>query len=343
MSKKDNTRIIVTGATGMVGSHVIKLLWERGYRNIIGIKRESSDMSLVQAYANDVEWRNADVTDITAWDFLGPMDLIIHTAAIVSLADKAVAEMYQVNITGTETIVNAALHAGIKKLIHLSSIAAVGRKENGELTTEDENYDQSADNSTYSKSKYAAEQHVWRGQKEGLTTVILNPSIILGAGFWKKTSAAIIDRTARGLPFYPKGSTGFVDVRDVAKACIRCIELPIHNQRLILNGENLSYYNLFSMLTTELGVKMPQRALPDWMGNFFWRWEKLKSLFSGSAPVVTRHTVNSTRRITRYDNRKSVKMLNMHYIPLQDTLKDIATAYRQSEQQNIDYAVLPFP
>ncbi len=332
----------MTGATGMVGAHLIRHLSESGYQNIVGIRRESSDMGLVLDYLETVEWKNAEVRDITDWDFLQAGDIVVHTAAIVSLADNAVQEMYDVNINGTENLVNASLRAGIKKFIFLSSIAAIGRKKNGELTDEAENFDQSADNSPYSKSKYASERHVWRGQQEGLNTLILNPSVILGAGFWKKSSAVIIDRTAQGLPFYPKGTAGFVDVRDVAKACILAIESNLSNERIILNGFNIEYKKFFSLLTQKLGVKMPTKALPDWMGNIFWRWERLKYRFTGLAPAVTRHTVNSTRKQTRYDNNKSKELLNLDYYSVERTLSDITDSYLKSMENKQDYALLEF-
>lgn len=326
----------------MVGSYLIRHLSESGYKNILGIKRESSDIRLLGDHADKITWKNADIQDITDWDFLKSDDIIVHTAAIVSLADSAISEMYKVNIQGTENIVNAALHAGIKKLVYISSIAALGRKQDGGLTSEEDNYDPESENGPYNKSKYAAERQIWRGQQEGLDTLILNPSVILGAGFWKKSSAVIIDRTAQGIPFFPKGSTGFVDIRDVAIACRKAIETNICNERIIINGFNSTYENFFQHLTHKLRVKMPSKPLPDWLGNAFWRWERIKFKLTGIAPAVTKHTVNSTRRDTSYDNQKSIDLLGMKYYSMEESIDDITNAYLNSSLKNEDFGLLSF-
>ncbi len=299
-------------------------------------------MQLVADVKDNISWINADITDLTSLDFLEKGDILIHTAAIVSLASSGKEEMYEVNILGTENIVNAALHYKVGKLVHISSIAALGRQGNGGLTTERDNFDQSADNSPYSKSKYSAERHVWRGQQEGLDTIILNPSVILGAGFWGSSSAAIISRTAEGLPFYPRGSAAFVDVRDVAIAARLCMESPITDERFVINGVNILYKDFFALLTEKLKVKMPKNELPDWLGGLFWRWEKLKGILTSSEPVVTKHTVLSSRRKTKYDNSKSIELLKLHYTPLEKTLDDIVNAFLLAQKEGRNYAVLQF-
>lgn len=342
MDKKLHNRIVVTGATGMLGSHCINFLIGEGYENILALKRSSSDLSLTENFKEKVEWVEADITDITTLDFLSDNDIIIHTAALVSYESGAKQKMYEVNIKGTENLVNEALHAEIEKFIHISSVAAIGSQLNGEFTDENQTFDQNAENSPYSISKHFSERQVWRGQQEGLNTVILNPTVILGGGFWKKGSSAIFHRTNQGLPFYPKGSTGFVDVRDVVKACRNCIEKDISNERIILNGANINYKEFFEILTEKLDANMPKRALPDWLGGIFWRWEWLKSKFSSHPPVVSKHTVKAARKETSYDNRKSIELLDLNYNSIDKTLQDITQEYRRSQEQNRDYGMIKF-
>lgn len=340
MENKKENRIVVTGATGMVGSHIVSYLLKCGYKNILALKRSSSAMQLVSSFQDKIEWIPGDITDTTSLDFLQEGDIVIHAAAMVSYQKGVRDEMNRINIQGTSNLINEALHAGVEKFIHISSVAALGKKFNGELTTENHNYDKNAGNSPYSVSKYAAERQVWRGQLEGLNTVILNPSVVLGAGYWDKSSSAIVHRTAEGLPFYPRGSAGFVDVRDIAKACKICIETPVSNERIILNGFNISYQEFFTILTDKLKVKMPNRSLPDWLGGLFWRWELLKSQFSSHPPVVTKDVVLTSRKQLGYDNSKSKELLQLKYIPIDKTFADIATAFLKSREEVKGYALL---
>lgn len=340
MKIEKNNRIVITGATGLVGSQLISLLIQSGYNNILAMRRETSSLELVEEFKDEIDWVTADIKDITSLGFLHAGDIIIHTAAVVSYASGMKHEMYDVNIGGTENIVNEALHAGVDKFIHISSVAALGSNNYDSKTTEQDIYDQNADNSPYSISKQFAERQVWRAQQEGLNTLILNPTIILGAGYWKSGSSAIIHRTAQGLPFYPKGSTGFVDVRDVAIACMKCFESDMSGERFILNGFNISYKEFFSILAEKLNVEMPSYALPDWLGGAFWRWEWLKAMFTPHPPVVSKHTVSAARKHKTYDNNKSIDMLGLDYTSLNKTLEDIVREFQRAKRENKDYGLL---
>jgi dihydroflavonol-4-reductase len=124
------------------------------------------------------------------------------------------------NVEGTANLVNAALEKGVRKICHVSSVAALGRLDEQQLITEETNWVPSKKISGYSESKFFSEVEIWRGIEEGLNAVIVNPSIILGPANWETGSAKMFKTVWDGMKFFTRGVTGFVDVRDVVKAMI---------------------------------------------------------------------------------------------------------------------------
>ena len=230
--------ILVTGGTGLVGTHLLYDLVRSG-KKVRALKRNSSDISSVKKvfsyYSSDVdelmkeiEWVNADLLDVyTLLDVMEGVTDVYHCAAMVSFEPKHIDEMLRVNIEGTANMVNAALEKGIRKFCHISSIATVGRSEHGAVSTEETFWKSSPDNSNYAISKYGAEREVWRAAEEGLNVVIVNPSLIIGAGNWQQSSSNMFSKAYKGIKFYTDGENGFVDVRDVASVAIKLMESKI--------------------------------------------------------------------------------------------------------------------
>ncbi|HNU15740.1 MAG TPA: SDR family NAD(P)-dependent oxidoreductase, partial [Chitinophagaceae bacterium] len=177
--------ILVTGGTGFLGSYIIKQLVERNYR-VRAIRRNSKLPSWISKEVLDkVEWVEGDVLDVVALqDAMEEVDTVIHSAAIVSFIKKDRELMYHTNVEGTANVVNMALEKNVRRLIYISSVAALGRTANGGHVNEEKKWEDSKVNTHYAKSKFKAELHVWRGISEGLDAVILNPSTILGFGDW---------------------------------------------------------------------------------------------------------------------------------------------------------------
>ena len=331
--------ILVTGGTGFVGAHLLVQLLNKG-KTIRAIRR-SDDLKLtrkifsyyfddVENAINNIEWIDADILDINALKDVFKDDIteVYHCAATVSFNPKDKQKMMAVNINGTANIVNLSLIYKVKKLCHVSSIAALGRTELPEsFVTEDTHWKQSKQNSNYAVSKYGGEREVWRGIQEGLDSVIVNPSVILGPGDWSKGSAQIFSTLAKGTMFYTKGVNGYVDVKDVAKAMIALMDSDIINEHFILSAENLSYQDLFSKMLIVYGKKVPTVHATRPLLEVGWRAEKIKSFLTGISPLITKETARTSRNKYNYSSDKIIKALDFAFTPIDKTIKDTCELY----------------
>jgi len=167
-------RILITGATGLIGSHIARRLWQEGYHNLIATKRSTSKLYLLPNIADEINWIEADVTDVIGLEScFDDVDVVIHTAAVVSYDPKKKNLMDEINVGGTANMVNLALHFGVKKFVHISSVAALGKPQNTNVRDENTEWDHSVDTTDYAISKYKSEKEAWRGYAEGLDMIIL--------------------------------------------------------------------------------------------------------------------------------------------------------------------------
>ena len=247
--------IAVTGATGLLGSFVVKkLLHEKC--EVVGIKRKESNTNLLQGYENKINWREADILDALSLEAaLKDVDCVIHTAALVSFNPRQTKKVFAVNVEGTRNVVNACLELNIPRLIHISSVAALGREKGIINLNEQAKWAESPLNSIYAESKYFAELEVFRGQEEGLSTAIINPSIILAPADWTKSSAQVFNYVWREKPFYTTGSFNYVDVRDVADMVFSLSSAPINGERIIANGGTSTYQIIFEEIAKRFHKK----------------------------------------------------------------------------------------
>jgi nucleoside-diphosphate-sugar epimerase len=339
--KKDSL-ILVTGGTGFLGSYLLRLLVKKGYR-VRAIRRASSPMDLVQEVASQVEWAEADVTDIVALeDAFRDTTHVMHCAAISSFHPRDAERLKNVNVEGTTNVVNLALDFGIQKLIHVSSIAAFGRSKTRPRLDETSKWVQSKSNSRYAVSKYLSEQEVWRAHAEGLPVAIVNPAVILGSGFWDAGSPRFFSQIDAGLKFWPVGRTGFVDVRDVAQFMLHLLESDISGERYILNAENASFRELFELVANALGTKPPPVKVTPFLAEIAWRVEWLKEKILGAEPVVTRESARSSVSSFYYENAKSRSVFNFQYRPLEQTIRAAAAQFLEAKKEGMPPKVLPF-
>lgn len=339
---KKDALVLVTGGTGFVGSYLLRLLAQRGWR-VRALRRPDSPMDLVQDLAAQVEWFEADVTDIVALeDAFEGVTHVCHCAAMVSFHPRDKRRMMQVNVEGTANIVNLALDFGVKKLVHVSSIAAIGRTKERPDLDEQSKWVTSKNNSQYAISKYLGEQEAWRGHFEGLPTAIVNPAIILGSGFWDSGSARFFKQLDAGLPFWPIGRSGFVDVRDVAQFMLLLLEGDVVGERFILNAQNMPYRDFFNQIAQALGRKPPRIRVAPWLSEVAWRVEWLKEKLLGVPPIVTKESARSSVSQFRYDNQKSLGLSGFSYRPLADTVRETAAQYLMAKSSGAKSGVLPF-
>jgi dihydroflavonol-4-reductase len=325
--------IMVTGGTGLVGSHLLQTLARDG-KPVRAIKRASSNMDMVRRVfdlyspepENDfslIEWVEADLMDIFSLeDAMEGVEEVYHCAAIVSFLPGDRKKLLQANTSGTANVVNAALGKKIRKLCHISSIAALGRPENqSDLIDEKLVWKTSKNNSNYAISKYGAEREVWRGTAEGLDVVIVNPSIVLGLAGPGQGSSRIFNTVWEGLKFYPLGKNGFVDVRDVVRAMILLMNSDIRNERFILNVDNIEYKTLFDLMAAAMGKPAPSIKVSPLLSGLAWRVEKLRSMVTGVKPLITRETARTAVQQNRYSNEKIKKELGFEFTPIEETIQ----------------------
>lgn len=335
--------ILVTGSTGLVGSHLIYDLLRKGYEVKALVRKSSNTDKILQVFKlysdeaetlfNQIEWVKGDVTDITTLsDALEGVEQVYHTAALVSFNPKDKKEIYRVNVDGTANLVNLCLELNIKKLCFVSSIAALGSSEDGTPITEEVAWKPSKNMSAYSISKFKAEMEVWRGITEGLNAVIVNPSVILGPGSWETSSASVFPIIDKGLSYYTLGTTGFVDVKDVTRAMILLMEQNIVNERFILSSENLTYKAFFELVANALEVEPPTTYLSPMISGLAWRLEWLRSAVLFDTPRISRNSMAIAHKQLAYSSAKVESQLNLNLKKVDIVIKELANYYKASRK-----------
>ena len=331
--------VFVTGGTGFLGAHLIYHLLSNG-KHVRALKRETGNLLLFnrifsfyqsspEQLPGKLEWVNGDLLNVGQLDELISNDIseLYHTAAMVSFQPQDKSEMMRTNIAGTANLVNVSFNKNIRKLCHVSSIAAIGRGENQKTIDENTLWKASRRNSTYAVSKYGAEREVWRGMEEGLPVVIINPSVILGPGETKSGTGKMISVVLKGLKFYSEGCNGFVDVRDVVKIMKQLTESGISGERFIVSAENLTYKEVFSMIAAETCKTPPAYKANRLMGQLAWRLSYLQGKLTGTKPLITRETAITAGNTYLYSNRKISEALNYRFLSVESAIKDACKFY----------------
>ncbi len=329
--------ILVTGGTGFLGSYLIKNLVEKGLPVRALQRTDNFPFYIPRSIYDKVEWIKADVLDLVSLDdAMKNVDSIIHTAAIVSFSKDRRKEMYQVNVEGTENVVNMALENNVKRLVHISSIAALGRTTKPEVVTEEKKWEANPNNTHYAISKHHAEIHAWRGFAEGLDGVVLNPSTILGYGDWHQSSCAVFKNAYRSFPWYTDGVNGFVGVEDVAEAAAQALASGINHKRFIVNADNWAFRKLFDTMADHFNKPRPNKKATRTMGSIAWRVEKLKSMLTGSKPLLTRETSKVAHSKTSFANQALLLAFpGFSYTPLETVIKNSCEKYLEAVEKGI--------
>lgn len=276
-----------------------------------------------------VSWLRADLLDIyDVEEAMQGVSEIYHCAAIVSFKKEDKEQLLHFNTESTANVVNEAILQDVRKMVYVSSIAALGRSKEGEPITEEEQWEESRYNSVYADSKHRAELEVWRGTGEGLDAVVINPGIILGECDWDTGSAALVKMVHKEFPYYTGGINAWVDVQDVVTLMYQLMNSDITGERFIASAGNFSYKEVFTQLATAMHRKPPHKLANSFMSGIVWRLSVLKSKLTGKPATITRETARTAQRKALYDNSKLLKALPAFtYTPLPDTLQRIATAY----------------
>lgn len=314
-------RILITGANGLVGSFLCRKYLQEGHEISI-LTRPTSDMSFLSDIEGEVKIHQGDVLDVMSLEkAMEGIESVIHSAALVSLHKRDKGKMFKINIEGTRNIVNTALKLGIKELIHISSVAALGRIKGASKIDETANWTTSELNSAYAESKYLSELEVWRGMEEGLKIIIVNPSVVLGIGSWEKSSGQVFKYVNDGNLFYTTGMVNYVDVRDIADAVFLLHKNQIFGERFILNAGSTSYKELFYEIARGLGKKPPAIKVGSGMLKLAMVFEKIKSIITGKPPLITQETITLSEMDFFFDNQKIIENTGIEFRNLQDTVK----------------------
>jgi len=292
---------------------------------------------LTESEKSKIEWVNGDIMDTDfLFDAMKGMKQVYHVAALVSFNPYRKKELFKINVEGTANVVNAAIEAGVKKLIHVSSVSAMGRLRKGEAINESMYWTRETSNSNYGHSKYLAELEVWRGIGEGLEAVIVNPSLILGVSDWDNSSSKLFKSAYDEFPWYTNGGGGFVDVRDVAKAMVTFMDSDISGERFIVSAENRTYRDVFSLMANEFGKRPPHKKVTPFLAGLVWRIEWLKSMLSKKEPMLTRETAVTGQALVEFNNNKLKQFLpSFEYITIEQSIKDVCRELLKRKQATI--------
>jgi dihydroflavonol-4-reductase len=310
--------ILVTGGSGLLGSELITQLLQQGKL----VKAIYNKTPLPNFNSQNLQQVQCNILDVIGLqEAMQGVQQVYHCAAIVSFNPKQKQNLFKVNIEGTANVVNAALDANVKKMVFVSSVAALGRIREDKPIDETMNWTPETSNSLYGQSKYLAEMEVWRGIAEGLDAVMVNPTIILGNGNWNDSSTKIFKSIYEEFPWYTTGSTGFVDVKDVVKAMITLMESTITAQRFIVSAENKTYQQVFNLIANAFVKKQPSKKVTPLIAALAWRVEAVKSWFTKKEPLLTKETTKTALAKVTFNNSKLLNALpNFTYTKLDDTI-----------------------
>tara|TARA_B100001093_G_scaffold516011_1_gene593751 strand:+ start:1085 stop:2095 length:1011 start_codon:yes stop_codon:yes gene_type:complete len=330
--------ILITGASGMLGSHILFQLCKTENR-IRAIKRENSNiknvLKIFSFYSNEaenllskVEWVTADILNQDQLNnaFEG-VKKVYHCAAKISFSKNHKTILFQTNVEGTKNIVNLCLYHKVEKLCHVSSVAAIGSYPNGETVNEQTPWTNSPENSSYSLSKYHGELEVWRGIEEGLNAVIVNPAVILGPGNWTKGSSKMFSLVYNGLSYYSTGITGFVDVKDVVFLIIELMESKINSERFILSSENISFKKILGYIARSMNKTEPRWKISYMRIILMFRIKYFVEMFTNKEAFLSKELLKFAKEKSRFDNKKILTQIPFSFKLVQESCNEISALF----------------
>lgn len=335
-------RVLITGATGFIGSYICRHLVRQGYQLTV-TKRPASRLGLLQDVKERIDFIDLDLEDLALLESLvSSSDIIIHCAALLTITSNSDRDILDFNIGRTADLINLALEHQIKKFVFISSVASLSPLKPDSIISEEDADRHEEIKTAYGVSKLMAEREVFRGKAEGLNVIIMQPSFVLGSGYWKEGTPSFFDKIYSGVPFYPPGSNGVVDVRDVARAVGHAIEYEGDYDRFIISAENHTMKSIFDMTCDALGVKRVENKmnyLLGWTGIIF---DKLRSVITGSNRLISRDTLYTSSQKYQYDNNRSIEELGMEYNSISDTINEVCSDYLKCISSNETFSFLAF-
>ncbi|MFO7656845.1 MAG: NAD-dependent epimerase/dehydratase family protein [Bacteroidales bacterium] len=324
--------VLVTGGTGLIGSHLLYELASQ-HDKITAIKRPGSNTERVlkifgyyscnaQELFNKITWADAELNDLSA---LVPVFknavMVYHCAGLVSFDRKLKKKLFEVNAEGTSNVVNLCLGSDVKKLCFVSSIASLGEYDAMKPVDEDAKWKPGKKSGVYALSKYKAELEVWRANAEGLNTIVVNPSVVIGPGIWDSPLGKMLGQVKKGMPFYTLGSTGYVDVRDVARIMVMLMQSDISGEQFLISSENLRFKELLEIISELTGNKKPYIYASPVLTNLAQKINSFVSTFTGNSPAITKDSAKIAHKTFLYSSEKVKRRLGYEFIPVTESLR----------------------
>lgn len=305
--------VAITGATGLLGGHIINRLLAEGV-SPIALQRAGHD----HPFPPGVSKRQADILDqVSLKEAFEGATTVIHSAAFVSFNPRRRKKIFEVNVAGTRNVIDTCLQLGIRNFIHISSVAALGCAPGEEIT--EESKWTNALTSDYGESKYLAELEVFRGAEEGLTISIVNPSIILSASQPNRSSAMLFNYIWNEKPYYTEGSLNYVDARDVADAVYQLYNKPRAGEKFILSAGHLPYREFFALVAKRFNKRAPSIKIGSTLSYWAGLAEEVRGLLSNREPLMTRQSVGVAIHSFHYCNKKA-QQIGLRFRPLEETI-----------------------
>lgn len=339
--------ILVTGATGLVGTHLLIELSKQGKQGIRALYRSEKSKERCQVVFvrlfpciknpteaqkafDQVEWCKGNINDIPALQrAFQDVDFVYHCAALISFNTSDFNQMRKVNIEGTANVVNCCLEKKVKKLCHVSSIASLGEPDQNGSYSETSEWNPESKNSVYAISKYGAELEVWRGIQEGLPAVLINPGVIIGCGYYQSGSGLLFSKIHKGLNYYTAGSSGFVSVKDVVESMVRLSESSIQNERYVLVAENLTYQDVVTKIAMSFGLKPPTKKATNLMLQLLARLQWISNRLIGFPKnVLSSVQIKSLQSSSVYNNQKIKTTLHFSFEDISKSIADTSADFR---------------
>jgi dihydroflavonol-4-reductase len=337
--------ILVTGATGLIGAHLITRLIEQG-KEVVALKRPGSNLTnltnVFKLYFSDpkpqlekIRWVEGDITDVFSLiDAMHGVKEVYHCAGMVSFDKKNEKRLMKINVEGSANMINAALECGIEKFCHVSSVATLLSHDKKKNINETVPWKASPDNSFYAISKYGAEREAWRGMEEGLNVVIVNPAIVLGAACWGQSSSRLIDECYKGFKIYTEGITGYIDVRDVVKCMRVLMDNNKFGERFLLTSENLSFRNVFDLFHQQFDNPVPTIKAGKVLLEIGRLLDSIHCLLFSNERRLTRDIITAALDKTTLSNDKIKEEIDFEFIPIRDTITYVSLQYLLQLKEN---------
>jgi dihydroflavonol-4-reductase len=333
--------VLITGATGLLGSQLLFDLLEKGV-TVRAVRRKDSSLKNINKAFNyyhkpdltgTVEWVEGDICDpLFLLEACSGISEVYHCAADVSFRVTDKKKMQRINVEGTANVVNACLENNVKRLCHVSSIGALGSYENGVPIDENTPWKSNSPHSFYSETKYRAEQEVWRGIAEGLDAFIVNPSVIISPFQMDGAMGRLIEMIWKGMKYFTTGINAFVDVRDVSSAMIQLMNSEATGERYIISAGNYSYKQIFEIIAKNLNKKPPTIKAGKGLLEAALIASWLRRLFTGKEIDLTPDLIRISSGASLYSSEKFIYKTSHQFIPIEKSISDLCATFLSKNQ-----------